>query len=94
MAYDAGKALHAAGKALHAAAKAVGEFDYRVQWAGQGTALARSLPAAELVEVLESEMEQALRRTEGPGRPGGALPRGVPARRPPRGFKHPPVGLV
>jgi nitronate monooxygenase len=36
-----------AGKALHAAAKAAGEFGYGAQWAGQGAALARALPAAE-----------------------------------------------
>jgi nitronate monooxygenase len=51
-----------AGKALHAAAKAAGEFGYGAQWAGQGALLARSLPAATLVAVLKSEMEQALRR--------------------------------
>jgi nitronate monooxygenase len=51
-----------AGKALHAAAKAAGEFGYGSQWAGQGAPLARSLPAATLVEELGSEMERALRR--------------------------------
>ena len=45
-----------AGKALHAAAKARGEFGYGAQWAGQGAPLARTLPAAELVEVLAAEM--------------------------------------
>ena len=49
-----------AGKALHAAAKAAGEFGYGAQWAGQGAPLARSLPAAELVARLRSEMERAL----------------------------------
>ena len=49
-----------AGKALHAAAKAAGEFGYGAQWAGQGAPLARSLPAAELVALLRSEMEEAL----------------------------------
>jgi nitronate monooxygenase len=48
-----------AGKALHAAAKAAGEFGYGAQWAGQGAPLARSLPAAELIAQLRSEMEQA-----------------------------------
>ncbi len=48
-----------AGKALHSAAKAAGEFGYGAQWAGQGAPLARSLPAAELVAKLVSEMEQA-----------------------------------
>ena len=49
-----------AGKALHAAAKTAGEFGYGAQWAGQGAPLARSLPAAELVARLRSEMERAL----------------------------------
>ncbi len=41
-----------AGKALNAAAKAAGETGFGAQWAGQGAALARSLPAAELVAAL------------------------------------------
>ncbi len=45
-----------AGKALHAAAKAKGEFGYGAQWAGQAAALARELPAAELVAQLEAEL--------------------------------------
>jgi nitronate monooxygenase len=45
-----------AGKALHAAAKAKGEHGYGAHWAGQGAPLARSLPAAELVAALASEM--------------------------------------
>jgi nitronate monooxygenase len=49
-----------AAKALHATAKAAGEFGYGAQWAGQGAPLARSLPAAELIAQLRSEMEQAL----------------------------------
>ena len=49
-----------AGKALHAAAKARGEFGFGAQWAGQGAPLARSLPAAELIAQLRSEMQQAL----------------------------------
>jgi nitronate monooxygenase len=48
-----------AGKALHAAAKAKGEFGYGAQWAGQGSPLARALPAAELVARLRDEMERA-----------------------------------
>jgi nitronate monooxygenase len=48
-----------AGKALHAAAKVQGEFGYGAQWAGQGAPLARTLPAAELVAQLRTEMEQA-----------------------------------
>jgi nitronate monooxygenase len=49
-----------AAKALHAAAKARGESGYGAQWAGQAAALARSLPAAQLVEQLERERLQAL----------------------------------
>ena len=45
-----------AGKALHAAAKAKGEFGFGAQWAGQGAPLARSLPAATLVETLCAEL--------------------------------------
>jgi nitronate monooxygenase len=48
-----------AGKQLHAAAKACGELGYGPQWAGQGAPLARSLPAADLVEQLRNEMQQA-----------------------------------
>lgn len=48
-----------AGKSLHAAAKAAGEFGYGAQWAGQGVALARPMPAAELVEVLWRECQEA-----------------------------------
>jgi nitronate monooxygenase len=54
-----------AGKALHAAAKASGEFGYGAQWAGQGAPLARSLPAAELIAQLRSEMNEALARLPG-----------------------------
>lgn len=46
-----------AGKALHAAAKAKGEHGFGAQWAGQGAPLARALPAAELVKVLQAEWE-------------------------------------
>lgn len=46
------------GKALNAAAKAKGETGYGAQWAGQGAALARSLPAAELVSVLAREIRE------------------------------------
>lgn len=49
-----------AGKALHAAAKATGEYGYGAQWGGQGAALSRSLPAAELLAKLREEMNQAL----------------------------------
>ena len=50
-----------AGKSLHAAAKARGEFGYGAQWAGQAAALARAMPAAELVGVLDAELNAALR---------------------------------
>lgn len=49
-----------AGKALHVAAKGAGEFGYGAQWAGQGAPLARSLPTAELMARLRSELEDAL----------------------------------
>ena len=52
MAYDA-------GKALNAAAKAKGDTGYGAQWAGQAAALARVLPATELMSELQREMEQA-----------------------------------
>ena len=45
-----------AAKALHAAAGARGIQDYSVNWAGQAYALARALPAGELVQVLVDEM--------------------------------------
>lgn len=45
-----------AGKALNAAALAAGEVGFGAQWAGQGAPLARSLPATELVALLEREM--------------------------------------
>ena len=48
-----------AGKALHAAAKAKGEFGYGAQWAGQGAPLSRAMPAAELVALLRSELEDS-----------------------------------
>ena len=46
-----------AGKALHAAAKARGEHGLGAQWAGQGAPLARTMPAAALVEALRSELQ-------------------------------------
>jgi len=51
-----------AGKALHAAAAARGEHGFGAQWAGQGVALARSLPASELVATLARELRAAGRR--------------------------------
>jgi nitronate monooxygenase len=50
--YDVGKALAAIGKA-----KEDGRFG--AQWAGQGAPLARSMPAADLVRTLASELETA-----------------------------------
>lgn len=47
-----------AGKALNAAAKAKGNSDYAAQWAGQAAPLARAMPAAELVSVLRSELNE------------------------------------
>jgi nitronate monooxygenase len=52
IAYDAGKALNAAAKAAH-------EPGYGAQWAGQGAPLARTLPAADLVAVLDAELKRA-----------------------------------
>ncbi len=50
-----------AAKSLHAAARAKGEYGFGAQWAGQGVAMCRSLPAGELVRVLQAELETALR---------------------------------
>ncbi|SAK49657.1 2-nitropropane dioxygenase [Caballeronia temeraria] len=49
-----------AGKALHAAAKAKNEFGYGAQWAGQAAALARELPAAELMARLQAELRESI----------------------------------
>ncbi|MEM6913643.1 MAG: nitronate monooxygenase [Pseudomonadota bacterium] len=45
-----------AGKALNTAAKAAGEPGFGAQWAGQGAALIRPMPAAELMALLQSEL--------------------------------------
>ncbi|MBV8473566.1 MAG: nitronate monooxygenase [Hyphomicrobiales bacterium] len=45
-----------AAKTLNAAAKAAGEHGFGAQWAGQGAPLARSLPAAKMVEALVQEL--------------------------------------
>jgi nitronate monooxygenase len=50
-----------AAKALHAAASANGSNDYSVNWAGQGFALAREMPAADLVRTFAAEREHARR---------------------------------
>jgi len=47
-----------AGKTLNAAARTRGDGGFGAQWAGQGAALARSLPAADLVAALAREMEE------------------------------------
>ena len=52
IAYDAGKALAAAGRAR-------GQGGFGAQWAGQGAPLARSMPAADLVRTLTSELKAA-----------------------------------
>lgn len=49
-----------ASKALNFVAKQCGEGGYGAQWAGQGAPLARSLPAAELVLQLKSEISQGI----------------------------------
>ena len=46
------------GKALHATAKAKGEYGYGAQWAGQGAARFRAMPAAKLVAALAQEMRR------------------------------------
>ncbi|XXF07549.1 nitronate monooxygenase [Pseudomonas sp. D1-3] len=44
-----------AGKQLIAAAAKTGNAEFAAHWAGQGAALARAMPAADLVEVLQRE---------------------------------------
>ena len=46
-----------AGKALHAAAKSKGDYGFGAQWAGQGAPLARALPAAELIQLFRTELQ-------------------------------------
>ena len=43
------------------AAQIAGNADYAAHWAGQGAPLARALPAAQLMQVLAQELEQAQR---------------------------------
>jgi nitronate monooxygenase len=50
------------GKLRQASAKA-GRPDCIAMWAGQGAALSRTLPAAQLIERLEAETVEAIRRT-------------------------------
>ena len=54
-----------AGKALHAAAMAKGNHDFAVNWAGQAAALARAMPAGDLVRTLVEEWRQAGGSPEG-----------------------------
>jgi nitronate monooxygenase len=48
-----------AGKSLHAAAKAKGVHGFGAQWAGQAVRLSRVMPAAELMNTLETELKAA-----------------------------------
>ncbi|MGI6247718.1 MAG: NAD(P)H-dependent flavin oxidoreductase [Pseudochelatococcus sp.] len=48
-----------AAKQLNAAAAKQGNNEFAAQWAGQGAALARELPAARLVETLVMELQAA-----------------------------------
>lgn len=50
---------YALGKALAAAAAAKGAHGFGAQWAGQGAALAREMPAAELIQTLVAEWQAA-----------------------------------
>ncbi|MDH1263411.1 nitronate monooxygenase [Pseudomonas sp. GD03944] len=49
-----------AGKKLIEAAAAAGNPEFAAHWAGQGAALARSLPAAQLLQTLYAEYQAAL----------------------------------
>ena len=59
----------AAGRDLMAAARAAGRSDLVALWSGQGAALGRELPAAELVARLAAETDSTLARLTGSGRP-------------------------
>ena len=48
---------------LRAAAAKAGKPEFLAMWAGQGLAMSRALPAAELVTRLEAETIEAIRRT-------------------------------
>ncbi|RXZ36917.1 nitronate monooxygenase [Oxalobacteraceae bacterium CAVE-383] len=48
-----------AAKALHAAALAKGNHDFAVNWAGQAAALARAMPAGDMLRTLVDEWRQA-----------------------------------
>jgi len=53
------------GKALNAAAKARGDYGFGAQWAGEGAAQARSLPAADIVAALAAELGIAMEQNDG-----------------------------
>ena len=50
---------------LRAAAAKGGNPGFLAMWAGQGLAMSRALPAAELIARLEAETVEAIRRTAG-----------------------------
>jgi nitronate monooxygenase len=52
---------------LRTAAAAADDARYLSLWAGQGSALARDLPAAQLVRHLVEEADAVRRRLHGPG---------------------------
>jgi nitronate monooxygenase len=47
---------------LSEAALAAGNHEYGARWAGQGAMMARAMPAAELVQTLQTELESARSR--------------------------------
>ena len=49
------------GKALNVAATVKGDAGYMPNWAGQGAPMSRSMPAGELLRVLATELEAAIR---------------------------------
>lgn len=51
--------VYDAAKALHQVASAQGCHDYAPFWAGQGAALGRAMPAAQLVKTLGQELREA-----------------------------------
>jgi nitronate monooxygenase len=55
-------AQNALTRDIRAAAAKSGDADYLSLWAGQGVALARELPAGELVAQLARETNEALER--------------------------------
>ena len=54
-----------AAQPLRAAAEAKGSTDFMPLWSGQAPSLAREMPAGELIAILASETEAALKRTRG-----------------------------